>query len=499
MIAARRGLPAMLAMLLAGCAVGPDFVRPDLPEAARYTVDPLPAQTASVSLAGGEAQHFLANRDIPAEWWGLFHSPALDALVKDALHASPTLAAAEAALRQARELRKAGEGAFFPLVQGSFSASRNKTASQLSPNTASGALYYNQYTPQLSATYVPDVFGATRRTVEGLAAQEEAQRFELEAAYLTLTSALVAAAIGDAGLRDQIAATQAVIAAQRELLDILRRQRAIGQVGGADVAAQEALLAQAEATLPPLQNQLAQQDDLIAALAGRLPSERPAAKFDLAALQLPRDLPLSLPSRLVEQRPDIRVAEENLHAASAAIGAAIANMLPQIELSANLGTTALTIGSLFGPGTAAWTIAASATQTLFDAGTLLHKKRAAAAAFDEAAAEYKETVLTAFQNVADALEAIKADAEGLAAAARAENAAKASLDIARRQLALGAVAYPVVLNAQQTYQQAVLARVQAQTLRFADSAALFQALGGGWWNRPTPSAQKLRASVAGPT
>jgi NodT family efflux transporter outer membrane factor (OMF) lipoprotein len=485
-----------LLVLFAGCTVGPDFVRPEAPAADRFTADPLPSQTASAGVSGGAAQRFTADRDIPAEWWTLFHSPALDALIKDAIKASPNLAAAEAALRQARELRKAGEGAFWPLVQGSFDASSNKTAATVSPATASGALYYNLYTAQLSVTYVPDVFGGTRRTVEELVAQEEAQRFQLEAAYLTLTSSLVAAAVGEAEFRDEITATEEIIRTQREALDILRKQKTLGQAAGADVAAQEAALAQAEATLPPLQKLIAQQRDLIAVLVGRVPSDQPSAKFDLALLQLPQDLPVSLPSHLVEQRPDIRAAEENLHAASAAIGVTIANMLPQITLGANGGNTALsplTIGGLFGPGTASWTVAGGATQTLFDGFTLWHKKRAAEAAFDAAAAQYKETVLTAFQNVADTLEAIKSDAGALAAAVRAETAAKTSLDIAKRQLALGSVNYLVLLNAEQTYEQAVVNQIQAQAARFADTAALFQALGGGWWNRSISGPPEARS------
>ena len=482
-VAGRRVTALLAAILLMGCSVGPDFMRPQAPTGDRFTADPLPAQTTSAKTAGGAAQHFAVGRDIPGEWWALFHSPALDALIKEALQSNPDLAAADAALRQARELRKAGEGAFFPLVQTSFSASRSKTGASLSPATASGALYFNQYTGQLSVSYVLDVFGGTRRTVEGLAAQEQAQRFQLEAAYLTLTSGLVAAVIGEAELRDQIGATEEIIRIQRESLGIVQRQLTLGQVAGADVAAQEAALAQAEATLPPLRKQLAQQRDLIAVMVGHVPSDQPKATFDLASLQLPRELPLSLPSHLVAQRPDIRAAEENLHAASAAIGVATANMLPQINLTGNLGTTALTIGTLFGPGTAFWTLAASATQTVFDAGTLLHRKRAAEAGFDEAAAQYKATVLTAFRNVADTLEAIKSDADALAASVRAETAAKTSLDIAKRQLALGAVNYLALLNAEQTYEQAVVSRVQAQAARLADTAALFQALGGGWWNR----------------
>jgi len=479
-----RGVAASLcvSLVLSGCAVGPDFLRPEAPATDSYTAGPLPVQTASA--AGETPQRFAVDRDIPGEWWALFRSAALDALVREALRANPNLAVAQAALRQAQEMRKAGEGAFFPLVQGGFSASRNKTPTgTLTPAASNNNPYYNLFTGQLGVSYAPDVFGGTRRTVEGLLAQEEAQRFQLEATYLTLTSGLVAAAIGEAELRDQIAAIEEIIRTQRESLDILRRQKVLGQAAGADVAAQEAALAQAEAMLPPLQKQLAQQRDLLAVLVGRLPSDQPNVRFDLASLQLPQELPVSLPSRLVEQRPDIRAAEENLHAASAAIGVAIANMLPQISLTGNYGLSALMIGGLFGPGTAFWTIAAGATQTIFDGGTLLHKKRAADAAFDEAAAQYKATVLAAFQNVADSLEALKSDAEALAAAVRAEAAAKTSLDIAKRQLALGAVNYLALLNAEQTYEQAVVNRVQAQAARFADTAALFQALGGGWWNR----------------
>jgi NodT family efflux transporter outer membrane factor (OMF) lipoprotein len=386
-------------------------------------------------------------------------------------------------LRQAHELTLAGEGAFFPTVQASFNASRNKTSAALSPNPANNSLYYSQYTPQLSVSYVPDVFGGTRRQVEALVAEEENQRFQLEAAHLTLTANLVAAVVAEASLRGQIVATEEIIKGQRQSLDLLRRQQELGQIAGQDVAAQEAALAQAEALLPPVRKQLAQQRHLLAVLIGRFPSEQPNAAFDLDSLHLPEDLPVSLPSRLVERRPDIRAAEAQLHAASAQVGVATANMLPQITLSANAGSTALTLGSLFGPGTAFWTIAANAAQTIFDGGTLLHRKRATEAAFDQAAAQYKQTVLTAFQNVADALRAIDTDADALRAAAAAERAASTSLDIARRQLAMGAVNYLALLNAQNTYQQARSNLVQAQAARFADTAALFQALGGGWWNR----------------
>jgi NodT family efflux transporter outer membrane factor (OMF) lipoprotein len=472
-----------LLLLLGSCTVGPDFVPPEPPQVDRFTADPLPSATAAATTTGGEAQRFDAPGRIPADWWALFHSSSLDTLIKEALAASPNLTAAEAALRQAHELRIAGQGAFFPLVQASFGASRNKSSSILAPVPSSNTLYYNLFTPQLSVSYVPDVFGSTRRTVEGLAAQEEAQRFQLEAAYLTLTSGLVAAAVGEAGLRDQIAATEDIVRIQQQALQILQRQLALGQVSGQDVAAQEAALAQAQATLPPLQKQLAQQRDLIALLTGRFPSQQPAAKFELAVFHLPDELPVSLPSQLVEQRPDIRVAAADLHAASAAVGVAVAARLPQLSLSADYGSTGLTVGSLFAPGTAFWTISGNVTQTIFDAGALLHKQRAAEATFDQAKAQYKETVLTAFQNVADSLEALKSDANDLAATAAAERAAKESLDIAQRQLRAGAVNYLGLLTAESTYEQALIARVQAQAARLADTAALFQALGGGWWNR----------------
>jgi NodT family efflux transporter outer membrane factor (OMF) lipoprotein len=473
----------VVGIMLAGCAVGPDFERPDAPAVERYTAEPLPGATASAAVTGGAAQRFLVGRDIPAEWWQVFHSAPLNALIEEALKANPTVAAAEAALRQAHELTLAGEGAFFPTVQAGFNASRNKTAQSLSPATASGNLYYSLYTAQLSVSYVPDVFGGTRRQVEALVAQEENQRFQLEAADLTLTANLVAAVVTEASLRGQIAATEEIISVQRQSLDILRRQLTIGQVAGADVAAQTASLAQAEAALPPLRKQLAQQRHLLAVLIGRMPEDEPKAAFDLASLHLPEELPVSLPSRLVEQRPDIRAAEEELHAASAQIGVAIANMLPQINLSANGGATALTMGALFGPGTAFWTIAAGAAQTIFDAGTLFHKKRAADAAFDQAASQYRQTVLTGFQNVADALTEIQSDGDGLVAATKAERAAANSLEIAQRQLTIGSVNYLALLNAQNTYQQSLNNLVQAQAARFADTAALFQALGGGWWNR----------------
>jgi NodT family efflux transporter outer membrane factor (OMF) lipoprotein len=441
-------------------------------------------QTAEAQDQHGSAQHFITGADIPGRWWELFHSRQLNQLVEQSLRANPTLSAAQAALRLARENDYSQRGQYFPQVTAGFSASRNLTATgAVSPASASGNPYYSLITPQLNVSLVPDVFGANRRSVESLEALADSQRFQLEATYLTLTSNVVAGAIQEASLRGQIAATEETIKLESGLMTILQKQFALGQVSGADVAAQRAALAQAQLLLPPLQKQLAQQRDALTALAGHYPSEEVSQQFDLADLQLPLDLPLSLPARLVDQRPDVRAAEANLHSASALIGVAVAARLPQISLTATLGNSANSVAQMFTPGTNFWTVAAGLTAPVFEGGTLLHKQRAAEASFDQAAAQYSNTVLTAMQSVADSLRALQADANALAAAVASEQAAGRSLSIVQRQLQLGQIAYLVLLNAENTYQQARLAVVQAQANRLADTAALFQALGGGWWNR----------------
>ena len=477
-------LAISLAALL-GCAVGPDFEPPAAPDVEGFTSSPFPGKTVSTEVAGGEAQRFVRGLDIPGQWWTLFHSEALNTLIDEALKNNPTLPAAEAALRQAWENVYAEQGAFFPTAVVSYSPSRNKTATGVVFTAASsGPPFFTLHTAQVVVTYAPDVFGGTSREVESLAATAEFERFQVEAAYLTLTSNVVAAAVLEASLRGQIAATEEIIKIETQALGILRKQFELGQVAGADVAAVEATLAQAQATLPPLQKQLAVQRDLLTALIGRLPSQEPSEKFDLASLQLPRELPVSLPSQLVEQRPDVRSAEAQLRAASASIGVAVAAILPTFTLTPSAGLASNQFDQMFmTPGTAFWTLVGTATQTIFDAGALLHKKRAADAAFDQAAAMYRSTVITAFQNVADSLHALHSDAETLKAAYAAERAAFKSLEIARRQLQLGAIGYLGLLTAENTYNTALLALVQAQAARYADTAALFQALGGGWWNR----------------
>jgi NodT family efflux transporter outer membrane factor (OMF) lipoprotein len=464
------------ALLACGCALGPDFHKPAPPAARSYAPSKLVARDA--------AQTYVQGLDIPGQWWTLFHAHALDVLVQRALAANPNLQSAQAALRQARENVYAQEGSFLPALDANFTPSRTKTATgSVSIASANGSPYFNLFTAQLSASYTPDIFGANRRQVEALVAQADQQHFQLEATYLTLTTNLVTACINEASLRGQIEATHQIIALESDLLGVLNRQYDLGQIAQVDVLAQRAALAQAQATLPPLQKQLDQQRDALAALLGVPPDQAIPETFHLDDIQLPPQIPVSLPAVLVDQRPDVRQAEANLHAASAQVGVAIANRLPVLNLTAQGGTQANYFVDMFASGNGFWTIAASLTQPVFDGGTLLHRARAAWAELDQAKAQYRSTTLAAFQNVADQLAALQADADALAAAASAQQAAAETLRIVRLQVSLGQVAYLGILNAQQTDLQAELALIQAKAGRLADTAALFQALGGGWWNR----------------
>jgi len=470
--------------LVCGCAVGPNFRRPAAPTVDSYTRPSLFSTTASVDAAAGNAQRLAHGQDLPHDWWTLFQSPALNTLVERTLRASPTLVAAQQSLRQAMALVAAQRGLYYPSVQGSFSPSYQKTSATLAPPLNSAQLRYTLYTAQVTVGFAPDVFGGNRRQVEALLGQAEAQGFQLHAAYATLTSNVVAAAVQEASLRAQISATREIIAISTRSVELVRRQFELGAVAGLEVAAQETALAQVEQTLPPLRRQLEQNRNLLTVLAGRLPSDDLEETFELASLQLPTDLPVGLPSRLVDQRPDVRAAEAQLHATSAQIGVAVANQLPQFTITGAYGGSSTSIASMFANGNPFWTIAGNVAQSIFDFGTLLYRRRAAEAAFEQAAAQYRSTVLTAFQNVADALYALQADAESLKATVAAEGAAKRTLDITLKQQQFGAVNYLALLSAQQAYQQTLIARVQAQANRFSDTAALFQALGGGWWSRP---------------
>lgn len=474
--------------LLSGCAVGPDFVKPPPPPVDGYA---RAAGGGGIDATVPDHSNIVQNLDIPGQWWAIYHSTALNRLIEDAMAHNPDLQAAQAALRVARENAAAQRGGFYPQLSGSFSGIGGNVGSDASSPLANNAPNYTLLTPQVAVSYTPDVFGLVRRENENLDALAELQRYKLEATYLTLTSNVVTSAIQEASLRGQIKATKEIIKISEANLGVLRHQRDLGQIGNSDVLLQEAALAQVEQTLPPLERQLAQQRDLLTALAGRFPSDEINETFTTGSLHLPAKLPVSLPSQLVEQRPDIKAAEANLHAASADIGIATARRLPLVSLTASYGNAAERLSTMFAPQTIAWQVGGSVAQPLFDGFTLYHKQKAAQAAFAQADAQYRSTVITAFQNVADVLRALEADARTYKAAIAAETAAFKSLDITRKQLSAGQVSSIVLLNAQQTYLQASLVRVQAQAARLADTAALFQALGGGWWNRTDVSPQTV--------
>jgi NodT family efflux transporter outer membrane factor (OMF) lipoprotein len=483
-------------MLASGCAVGPDFVHPGAPEVSRYTRERLASRTSSADVDKGRSQRFVNGKDIPAEWWRLFHSPALNSLVEKSLVANPNLQATIAALRAAKENVAAQQGKFFPSIDANFNPTRQQLAGSVSPTLTSGASIFNLYTAQVAVSYTFDIWGLNRRAVEALQATADSQRFQVEAAYLTLTANVVVAAIQEASLRGQIEATNKIIEANSKMLEILRKQFTEGYANRSDVAAQEAALAQIRATLPPLRKALAIQRDLLAALAGRYPSQEPRETFHLADLSLPTDLPLSLPAELVQQRPDVRSAEEMLHTASANVGVAVANMLPNLTITGNRGYQASDLASLFTGPSIFWTVAGNAAQPVFDGFSLLHTERATQALYEQAAWAYRSAVLAAFQNVADSLRAVQIDAEALKAANDFEKAAKISLDLATQQVQAGNAAVLLLLNAQVTYEQAAIQLVQAQAQRLSDTVALFQALGGGWWNRIEPPAPEQRLDVA---
>jgi NodT family efflux transporter outer membrane factor (OMF) lipoprotein len=497
-------LSATAAGMTCGCAAGPNYHKPGAPAGAGYAPAPLPEPSSSAAIRGGEVQHFVPGGDISFEWWELFQSPALDSLIKKAFQANPTIAAAQASLVQAQELVYAQRGFFFPTVAATAQAERHKVSGNTNSSSTIGVQgngtdllpqredpnhfphnlpsYYTFYTAELTVGFVPDVFGGNRRKMESLAAQREAQRFALEATYITLASNVVAAAIQEASLRAQIRATGEIIEADEKALRILRDQFRLGFAMRIDVAAQEAALAQARTTLPPLQKQFEQTRDLMRALAGKLPNDEDQT-FDLDALQLPPELPLSLPAQIIEQRPDVRAAAAQLHAANAEVGVAVAAMLPQFSITGQYGGNATQIPWMFRHGGPFWSLYGDVSQPVFQGGTLLHQERAAKDAVKQAAAQYQSTVIAAYQNVADTLHVSLSDADTLAADIEAENSAKVTYDLTLRQMQAGYVTSLTLLSAETAYQHTLLTRVQAQAARYGDTVALFQALGGGWWNR----------------
>ncbi len=470
----------ILAGLLAGCAVGPDFKRPAVPDVPGYTAVPFPAQTASAPTTLGDAQHFSTGANVSAQWWHGLGSSKLDALIEQAFQASPTLASAKATLRQAQEIYAAQAGStLYPQVDAGIGAQRQR----LNPSTlgqTGDAREFSLYNASIGVHYQLDLAGGNRRALEALAARAEYRRYELEGARLTLAANVVTTAITQARLAGQIQSTEAILRAQDEQLHLTRERVRLGQAAPDDVLALQTQVEQTRAGLPLLRKQLQQNEHLLAVLAGRAPGAGGLPTFTLEEFTLPSDLPLVLPSELVRRRPDIQAAEALLHAANAEYGVAVAKLYPQLNISASLGSQALSTGALFGGGSAVWSLIGQLTQPLFNPG-LPAEKRASLAAFDAAAANYQSVVLEALRNVADVLQALDNDAQTLAALAAADIAAQGSLESMQRQYALGAASYIQLLTAQQQAQQNRINLIAAQAQRLVDSAALHQALGGGGW------------------
>ncbi|HKT73590.1 MAG TPA: efflux transporter outer membrane subunit [Steroidobacteraceae bacterium] len=470
--------------VLGGCAVGPNFHSPPPPPSEHYTPAPEPQVTAEAPTRGGAAQRFVTGRDIPADWWSLFESAPLDELVRRSLRDSPTIDAAKASLRSAQATYLAERGALLlPLVDAQAGVTRERVPGAAFGQPGVPASVFTLYNASVAVSYRLDLFGASRRQVESLRAQADYQRWELEAANLTLTGNVVTTAIAAASLRAQIAAVNDIVRSEQEQLRVVEKQFDAGAAARADVLSQRAQLAQAQAVLPDLEKVLAASGHRLAVLTGRTPDTGDLPEFTFDGLTLPTELPLSVPAKLVLQRPDIQAAEALVHQASAALGVATANLFPQITLTGMIGSESVTAGDLFGPGSGTWNAGASLLQPLFHGGELRYKRQAAVADLDRALASYRETVLEALQQVADTLRALEADARSLRAQLESERAASDALDIAQKQFHAGGISYVTVLNAQRQYLQARQSRAQAQGARYADSAALVQALGGGWWNR----------------
>lgn len=470
---------ACAALAASACAVGPDFKTPDAPAVQSY--GPRAATMVATPVPGGEAQTFVSGKPLPAQWWTLFGSDKLNALVDEAYAHSPSLAAAQAALRQSAENYRALHANLYPSVDGQFSATRQKIDSASFGNPNGGSSIYNLFNASVGVSYALDFFGAARRTIEAQAALDEAQQFQYEATYQALAANVVTAAVQEALLRALIEGKRKVVGDLDRQLGINSKQFELGAVGKAEVLNAQASLASERAVLPALELELTRTQNQLAVLLGKTPGERAATDFNLTDLKLPQEIPVSLPSELVRQRPDVRAAEALLHSASANVGVATAAQLPQILISGSYGSQSPQIENLF--DTTIWNIGANLTQPLFRAGQLRARKRAAVAAYEEAQANYKLAVLQGFQNVADTLRALETGAQVLEAQYQAADAAQKAQDLAEKQYSLGVISYLDLLTVQRQATLAKTGLVQALADRYQNTAALFLALGGGWWNR----------------
>lgn len=477
-------LTALSISLLSGCMVGPDFHSPPSPHPEKYTENTLPSQTVATPKSGkaGASQVFVQGEPIPAQWWYLFHSEELNQLINIGLAHSPNLAAAQAALLQAQELVAAQIGSsLFPAFSAQGLGQRQRF-SNATIGVPTGSPVFNLVNTSVNVSYTLDLFGGARRQIESLMAQEDYQRYQFIAAYLTLTSNIVTTAITCSSLAEQIEITKMLIGEQQGQLDILQKQFKLGGIASTNVLTQETLVEQTRATLPPLEKSLSQSMHALSVLVGEFP-EAAFPPIKLSSLHLPREIPISLPSQLIRQRPDIQASDALLHAASAKVGVATANLYPQFNITGNYGWEGNAPSDLFSSASKVWLMGFNITQPIFQGGALRAQRRAAIDAYKQALAQYRQVVLQAFQNVADSLRALETDARALRAQQAAESAAYNTVKVISDQFRLGGASYLSLLNAQQQYQQTRIQLAQARAARYTDTVALYQALGGGWWNR----------------
>ena len=478
-------LAALLAAASSGCTVGPDFSAPAPPPAARYTSPGEAPLGEGATGAAIPAQTLSVGERVTAEWWTLFHAPAIDRLVKEAVAGSPTLESAAARLKAAQEAVAAVSGALYPQVDFSASVTRGKLNAAtfgLNPDRTPLPPNYNAYQLGPTVSYALDIFGGTRRQIEAKAASADAEGYRLDAAYQTLTGSVVTQALQVAAGRAQLQAIHDILDLDRQNLDLVRTERRAGSVPDTDVVSAQSQLATDETLLPGPEQQLDLARHALAVLLGRAPGEWSPPDLDLAAVTLPGALPVSLPSELVHQRPDILAAEAQLHVASAEIGVATAQLYPSVTLSGSVGTAALDPGHLFNPAGLLWSIAGGLAEPVFDGGTRAAERRAALAEFKAAAADYRQTVLEAFRQVADTMQALSHDQQLLASQRVALDVASDSVRLQRISYSGGGSGILPLLDAQRQYQQARLGYVRAEAQRYQDTAQLLVAMGGGWWD-----------------
>ncbi len=469
------GIPLLL---LSGCSVGPDFVRPKAPAIDRYNHGQDPSETAPVD---GQSQRFEQGIGPIANWWTLFNSKQLDAAVAEGIANNPSLEAAQASLRQSNDNLQAGYGIFYPQINAGFGASRQRNSLASIGSSAPGSIF-NLVTLSASVSYSLDIFGGEHRAIENLQSQVDLQRSTVLGTYLALSGNIVNTAIAMAAYREEIKYTEQLIALQKEQIAITEKQVQAGTVSYETVLSLRSQLASFEATLPPLRQRLSQSEHLLAILAGHAPSEWMPLQVSMDELSLPSELPLSLPSELVRQRPDILVAEAQLHGASANIGVATAALFPSFTLNGSFGQNATSMSGLFGSNANFWSLGADIAAPLFNGGTLSSKKQAAIDAYQQSLALYRQTVLGAFGQVADTVRGLEHDAETMQAESESVEASEESLHLTQINYQAGLINYLQVLAADIQDHQAKLSYLQAEAQRLQDTTALFVALGGGWWN-----------------